>query len=143
MPLSPGFIDFALELFAGVGRIEAKRMFGGAGLYRDGIMFGVLDDDAIYLRTDDGLAAEFRSQGSVPWSYSMKRDGAVREMGYWRIPESALDDPDEAAGLARRAVTAAVARKVVRAKAPLRRKPAAKALKLPAAPKASRPRAKK
>ena len=55
MPLSPVFVDYALELLAGVGRVEARRMFGGAGLFRDGVMFALLDDDVIYVRVDDAL----------------------------------------------------------------------------------------
>ena len=66
MPLSPVFVDYALELLAGVGRVEARRMFGGAGLFRDGVMFALLDDDVIYVRVDDALQADLQPQGSVP-----------------------------------------------------------------------------
>jgi DNA transformation protein len=66
MPLSPGFTDYVLELLAGFGRLEAKRMFGGAGLYHDGVMFAILDDDVVYFRVDDALEADLKAQGSVP-----------------------------------------------------------------------------
>jgi DNA transformation protein and related proteins len=128
MPLSPGFADYVLELLDGFGPLEAKRMFGGAGLYHDGLMFGILDDDVVYFRVDDTLEAELKAQGSVPWSYSLKRDGAVREMGYWRMPETAADDPDEAVSLAKRAYAAALSRKGIRAKKPARKKSAVKAV---------------
>lgn len=129
MPLSPGFTEYALELLAGVGRIEAKRMFGGAGIYRNGVMFALLDDDALYVRVDDKLQADLKAQGSVPWVYSMKRDGAVRDMGYWRMPETAADDPDEAVAIGKRAYAAAVKRQELRARKPARKvaKPPAKA----------------
>ena len=128
MPLSPGFTDYALELLAGLGQVEAKRMFGGAGLYRNGVMFALLHDDVIYVRVDDGLETDLRQQGSIPWVYSMKRDGAVRDMGYWRIPETAADDPDEAVAIARRAYAAAVKRKELRASKPARKAAASKAV---------------
>lgn len=134
MPLSPGFSDYMLELLAGFGRVEARRMFGGAGLYRDGVMFGILDDDAAFFRVDDVLQAEMEAQGSVPWVYSMKPDGSVRSMGYWRMPETAADDPDEAVAIARRAFAAALARKTVRAKAPSTKKATAKAKTVTATP---------
>lgn len=86
-------------------------MFGGAGLYRDGVMFGILDDDAVFFRVDDALQAELEAQGSVAWVHSMKPDGSIRSMGYWRMPETAADDPDEAVTLARRSYAAAMARK--------------------------------
>lgn len=129
MPLSPGFSDYVLELLAGFGRLEAKRMFGGAGLYRDGVMFGILDDDAVFFRVDDALEADLKAQGSVAWSYSMKRDGTVREMGYWRMPETAADDPDEAVAIAKRAYAAALSRQAKRAKSPAKKKAPAKAAK--------------
>jgi DNA transformation protein len=140
MPLSPRFTDYVLELLAGFGRLEAKRMFGGAGLYHDGVMFAILDDDVVYFRVDDALEADLKAQGSVPWSYSQKSDGSVREMGYWRMPETAADDPDEAVSIAKRAFAAALARKAVRAKAPAKRKPAVKS---PAKRPVARPKGKR
>jgi DNA transformation protein len=124
MPLSPGFTDYALELLAGVGRVEARRMFGGAGLFRDGVMFALLDSDAIYVRVDDALQADLQTQGSVPWVYSMKRDGAVRDMGYWLLPETATDDPDEAIAIGKRAFAAAIRRKALREVRPARKRAA-------------------
>ena len=109
MPLSPGFSDYVVELLAGLGRVEARRMFGGAGLFRDGVMFGVLLDDVVYFRVDDALQADLKEQGSEPWVYT--RNGEEREMGYWRMPETAADDPDEAVDVARRSYAAAVKRK--------------------------------
>jgi len=109
MPLSPGFSEYVVELLAGLGRVQARRMFGGAGLFRDGVMFGVLIDDVAYFRVDDALQADLKGQGSVPWVYT--RNGEAREMGYWRMPETAADDPDEAVEVARRSFAAAVKRK--------------------------------
>ena len=126
MPLSPGFTDYALELLAGLGRVEARRMFGGAGLYRDGVMFAILDDDAVFFRVDDALQAEMEARGSAPWVYSMKRDGTVREMGYWRMPETAADDPDEAVAIARRSHAAALKRQASRASKPAKAKASTK-----------------
>ena len=96
-------------------------MFGGAGLFRDGVMFALLDDDVIYVRVDDALQADLQAQGSAPWVYSLKRDGAVRDMGYWRLPETAADDPDEAAAIARRSCEAATKRKALREAKPVRK----------------------
>ena len=109
MPLSPGFSDYVVELLAGLGRVEARRMFGGAGLFRDGVMFGVPLNDVVYFRVDDALQADLKAQGSDPWVYT--RNGEAREMGYWRMPETAVDDPDEAVDVARRSYAAAVKRK--------------------------------
>jgi DNA transformation protein len=102
MPLSSDFIDYAVELISGFGSVEVKRMFGGASLSRGGVGFAILDDDTFFLKADPALAAEMKKQGARPWSYSIKKDGSVRDIGYWSLPASAADDPDEAAALARR-----------------------------------------
>ncbi len=136
MPLSPGFSDYVVELLAGMGRVQARRMFGGAGLFRDGIMFGVLLNDVVYFRVDEALQADLKALGSEPWVYT--RNGEAREMGYWRMPETAADDPDEAAEIGRRAYAAAVKRKAESAAKPR------KTAKRKAAPRASaKARAKK
>lgn len=114
MPISPGYVDYVRDLFSRFGSVDIKRMFGGAGIYADGVMFALIDDDMVYIRTDADFAAELKAQGCRPWVYSMKRDGEVRDMGYWSLPEAAADDPDEAAGFARRALAAAKARAATR-----------------------------
>jgi TfoX/Sxy family transcriptional regulator of competence genes len=60
------FHDFVKELFASLGPVQVKRMFGGAGGYADGVMFLLLADDAIYLKADDALKAELREEGCGP-----------------------------------------------------------------------------
>lgn len=68
-------------------------MFGGFGLYRDGIIFGILRSDGdIYLKSDDETAELFQEAGSHPFHYS--KDGRRFTMSYWSLPHEALDDPD-------------------------------------------------
>lgn len=107
------FHDFIRELFAGMGPVQVKRMFGGAGGYADGLMFLLIADDAIYLKTDEALRAELRAEGSAPFIWIPERGprkGEQVEMGYWRLPDSALDDPDEAARWGRKALAVAKAK---------------------------------
>src|SRR4051794_12576918 len=106
-----GFHDFVHELFADFGPVRIRRMFGGAGLYAGDVMFGLLDDDVIYLKTDAALKAELAEAGSVGWVYS-RAPGKWEETSYWRLPEAALDDPEAAAGWARKALAVAAARPV-------------------------------
>lgn len=94
--------DAVAELFAAFGPVAVRRMFGGAGLYSGGLMFAIAVDGIIYLKADAAFSADLAAAGAVPFSYQAK--GAVRTMrGYWSVPESALDDPEELAALARRA----------------------------------------
>lgn len=104
------FHDYVKELFAGVGRVEIKRMFGGAGGYCDGLIFLLLADQTIYIKADEALKAQLRQEGSGPFVWepqSGPRKGERVDLGYWRLPEAALDDPDLAAEWGRRALAVA------------------------------------
>ncbi len=139
MPLSPGFPDYVLELIAGFGKVEMKRMFGGAMLLRGGVGFGILDNDTFFIKADAAMGAELEKQRCKPWSYSVKKDGTVRDIAYWSLPDTAADDPDEAVDLVKRSFVIAMQT----AKDKPRKKAAAKAGKTAAKKPAPKPRAKK
>jgi DNA transformation protein len=116
---SDSFHEFVRELFAGLGPVQVKRMFGGAGGYADGLMFLLIADDAIYLKTDEALRAELRAEGSGPFVWAPQsgpRKGEKVDLGYWRLPDSAMDDPDEAAAWGRKALAAARAKAAAKPK---------------------------
>jgi DNA transformation protein len=97
--MSETALAFAVDLFSGMGRVEARRMFGGAGLYAAGVMFGLIDDDVIYLKVDDALKADLAAAGARSWIYTERKGpkaGIPQETSYWSLPEPALDDPEEA-----------------------------------------------
>jgi DNA transformation protein and related proteins len=101
------------DVFQGVGPVQIRRMFGGQGIYCDGMMFALEAGGELYLKADGQTEDRFRVLGSRPFAYT-DRNGRTATMSYWLIPESALDDPDEAAELARLALTAARRTKVAR-----------------------------
>ena len=94
------------DIFREAGAIRLRRMFGGLGIYRDDLMFALESGGELYLKVDDATVELFRNLGSGPFTY-MGRNGKTMTMSYWRLPESALDDPDEAARLANMAIAAA------------------------------------
>lgn len=106
------FFAFVEEVFAGVGQVRIRRMFGGAGVYAQGAMFALLAEDTIYLKVDDALKTALADAGSAPFIWvpdSGPRKGKPVDMGYWRLPDSALDNPDEATQWGRRALAVAQA----------------------------------
>ena len=119
------FHQYVTELFAGLGAVTIKRMFGGAGGYADGVMFLLLDSEAVHLKVDDALKAELRKAGSKPWIWQPKNgpraDESVVMDGYWRLPDAALDDPEAAAVWGRKAL--AVAKAAAKAKPKPKRRP--------------------
>lgn len=84
------------ELFAPRGAITTRPMMGGSGFYADARLFATIHGDGrLYLRTKGPLAE--RLAGSRP------SNGKVSAMGYWSLPDDALDDPERACELARAA----------------------------------------
>jgi len=97
--------EFIKELFAAFGPVSVRRMFGGAGIFADGLMIGLIADDAIYLKSDAQTSPAFEAEGLKPFTYGAKRKRVV--MSYWRMPERLFDDPEELAQWARAAFGAA------------------------------------
>jgi DNA transformation protein len=106
--------DFIRDLFAPFGPVTVKLMFSGAGIFADGLMFGLVVRDVIYLKVDDANRADFEREGCAPFTYTRgKKSGRPSEhaLPYWRLPERLYDDPDELAEWARRAFAAAERKK--------------------------------
>lgn len=117
MTATANFAAFAVELLGCAGRVAARRMFGGYGLYCDGVMFALIAEDVLYLKADDVNWPEFERAGSKPFTYDAK--GRRMTMTYWRAPDAAMESADEMAPWARAALAAALRarRAPVRAKA--------------------------
>lgn len=106
--------DFIRDLFAPFGPVTVKRMFSGAGIFADGLMFGLVVRDVIYLKVDDDNRGDFEREGCAPFTYTRgKKSGLPSEhaLPYWRLPEPLYDNPDELAEWARRAFAAAERKK--------------------------------
>jgi DNA transformation protein len=100
------FVAYLLELLQPVGRVSARRMFGGHGLYGDGLMFALVFDGRLYLKVDDGSKDAFVAAGCEPFVYQGQEKPI--EMSYWTVPESALESSDDMAPWARLAMAAAL-----------------------------------
>jgi DNA transformation protein and related proteins len=98
--------DHISELFAAFGRVAVRNMFGGAGIYADSVMFGLIVDDVIYLKADADTFAAFEREGCGPFTYDTKR-GARALKSYWRMPDRLYDEPEELAIWAKAALAAA------------------------------------
>ena len=106
MAVDPGLAELVMELFAGLGDIRCRKMFGGLGVYADDLFFALADDGRVYVKGDDVNEPAFRAEGSEPFTYEAK--GEPMTMRYWRLPEAAYDDPEEALRWGRLGVEAAL-----------------------------------
>jgi len=110
-------------LFEPVGTVSVKRMFGGHGVYADGLCFAVEQGGEVYLKADDEAKAVFANAGSAPFVYTAR--GKPMTTSYWRLLASAYDNSDElkrwselAIEAARRAAAAKTKTAGAKAKAP-------------------------
>jgi len=103
MAVSDEFIDYVIDQLAGWGEVTARRMFGGAGLYCDGKMFGLVADDVAYLKVDDTNRKDFVKAGASPFNpYPDKVKTYV--MSYYEIPADVLENPTVLAEWAQRSL---------------------------------------
>ena len=108
MTVSDEFVDYVIDQLAAWADVSARKMFGGAGLYCDGVMFGLIADDVAYLKVDDSNRDNFVRAGSCPFNpYPDKVKTTV--MSYYEVPVDILEDRDQLAIWAERSL--AIARK--------------------------------
>ncbi len=108
MPISDEFLDYVIDQFAGWGEVSARKMFGGAGLYCDGAMFGLIADDVAYLKVDDSNREDFVRAGSSAFNPFPEKTKTYI-MSYYENPADVLEDREQLGKWAERAL--AVARK--------------------------------
>ncbi|MEW6643763.1 MAG: TfoX/Sxy family protein [Pseudomonadota bacterium] len=106
MVASDSFAEFLREQLAPLGRITMRRMFGKTGVFCDGVMLAMVNDDTLYVRVDDGNRAAFSEAASCP-PLTYQKKGETVDLAFWRVPERLLDDPDELVSWARLAQAAA------------------------------------
>lgn len=105
MTATPEEIASYRDLFSGLGEITTRPMMGGTVFYADGKLFATHHGEGrLYLRTKGGLAKRLETEGAHQLTWTRPTDGKVQSMGYWSLPDAALDDPALACDLARDAL---------------------------------------
>jgi DNA transformation protein len=86
------FADYACELLASVGPVSKRAMFGGYGLYADGMMFALIAFERLYLKVDAHNKPQFLASGCEPFVYDGK--GKPVTMSYYEPPADAMESPE-------------------------------------------------
>jgi len=110
MPKSAAYVEHVLELMRPTATATARAMFGGHGVYVDGVIVAIVVDDVLYLKTDDENSGAFSSLGLEPFRYVTK-EGEVHVMSYYRAPAEALERAEDMAPWLQSAHAAALRRK--------------------------------
>lgn len=116
MAVSPEFLEFLKDQLSPFGPVSVRRMFGGAGLFRDTLMFALIAEDTLYFKIDARNQPDYEAAGMEPFTYEGK--GRKMQMSYYEVPPDALEDPAELSTWAGKAFEAAL----VAAKAKNRKK---------------------
>ena len=75
MAVSASFREFVFEQLSVVGPVSLRSMFGGAGVFRDGLMFGLVVADTLYLKADEESRCRFEEEGMAPLGYNWDNVG--------------------------------------------------------------------
>ena len=87
------FVTYVVEVMQSIGPVHAKFMFGGHGIFLEGLMFGLIADSVLYLKADNKTESEFEARGLEAFTYNKK--GKQFKMSYYQAPEETLEDSEE------------------------------------------------
>ena len=100
-----GFVEYICELLLPLGQAQGRPMFGGYGVYLDGLMIGLVIDGGFFLKADDLCKQKFLAAGCEPFVYHGQEKPIT--MNYWTVPAEALESEREMERWARLAIGAA------------------------------------
>ena len=114
------FHNYVEDLFATLGNIRIRKMFGGAGVYAGEEMFALVDNDQIYVKADDDLKADLQAEGGEPFMWTNPKTGRTMTMSYVSLPVNAMDDTEQASQWGRKALDVAKEARRAKVKSPRR-----------------------
>ena len=106
MQNSPEFVSYVMELLAPFGAVRARRMFGGHGIFREELMFGIIADETLFLKADDENRADFEARGLERFVYYKK--GKPMYLSHYQAPEETLDNSGDMLAWAGKSFAAAI-----------------------------------
>lgn len=113
MPRTNEFCDYVVDLLSPLGEASYKFMFGGYGVYVDGLMLAIVADDQLLLRADDENRPNYEALGIKPFQ---PYEGKTHSMPFYTVPDEVMDDPDELVEWARKSLAATLRMKAKRGK---------------------------
>jgi DNA transformation protein len=114
MAVQPQYLAYILEQLEGIGALRSRRMFGGVGLYRGELFFGLVDDDTLFFKSDSSNSAEYIARKMPRFMPFPDRPEAV--MAYYQVPADIIEDAESLVGWARKSVAVALNSRAAKAK---------------------------
>jgi len=100
------YIDYILDTLSSFDNTKSRKMFGGYGIYKDDVFFGIISDGILYFKVDDSNRSMYELYGSKQFTYERK-DRKKIAMSYWEVPADILENRNELALWAQKAYEAA------------------------------------
>jgi len=94
MPIDEGLYAWLEEALEPLGRLSLRKMMGGATLYLDGTIFGIMVDGELWLKSDAEADPIWDAVSPERFTVAFK-DGSVDQMNYRRAPSDVYDDAEE------------------------------------------------
>jgi DNA transformation protein len=84
------FVDYVSDILEQFDVITTRKMFGGYGIYKNGLMFGLIADNELYFKADEEAAEFFAQYNSTPFTYNNGKK--LVKMSYWKVSDEVLED---------------------------------------------------
>jgi len=91
MPVSEEYLAYVIDQFECLGPVQSRRMFGGAGLYFEGLFFAVVADDVLYFKVDDSNRSDYEAEGMEAFRPFPDKNTV---MGYYQVPIDVIENKD-------------------------------------------------
>ncbi|MCO1602525.1 TfoX/Sxy family protein [Desulfosporosinus nitroreducens] len=103
MAISESYQEYVVDQLRVLGRVTVKKMFGGAGVYYDSLIFGLLADDVLYFKVDDSNRSDYERAGMEPFQPFAEKPMV---MPYYEVPVDILENIELLAEWAKKALIA-------------------------------------
>jgi len=86
------YVAHIVDLLQFLGPVESKSMFGGFGMFLEGLMFGLVAGNELYLKVDTQNLQDYEDLGLQ--AFSFEKNGRQIKMSYYQAPEEAMEDAE-------------------------------------------------
>lgn len=115
MTVSADYLAYVIDQLGPFAQVTSRRMFGGAGLYADGLFFALIAREELYFKVDDSNREDYITRGYRPFQPFPDKTGTP-SLNYYRVPADVLEDPDLLKQWARKALAVAAAAAATKSK---------------------------
>jgi len=77
------YVNYIVDKLSGIGDVSSRAMFGGYGIFNEGLMFALISDGVLYFKVDDSNREMYEKAGSGKFQHGIS---------YWEVPTEVFED---------------------------------------------------